>query len=707
MRRPFLAAALLAAALAIARAAEPVRVSLQLRWDHQFQFAGYYAADWMGYYEEEGLSVEIRPSIRNGEILQAVREVSEGRADFGIGAADVLVGIDRGDPLVIVSSFFQKSGAAYFALESTPLESLADLARLTLARLPNDLIDIEFQAAFREEGIRIEGLASIPLEAGFEDMTSGRAGALPGYVITFPFALEQAGIRYRYLTPAQFGINFYGDSVFTTSAFLGKRRATVDAFVRASIKGWVYALEHPREIAEIIARDLPNTSFRGDVASYNRFQAREVPKLMEYPVVEPGHVNPGRWQAMYDHLLRLGIVDHPRKAESFVYVAQTYKAERLQRLTLAAAVAAVAALLLGVASLLWVFVLHRTVALRTAEIRRAKEKLEKAQHYSRIGSWTWDIKADRLEWSDEMYNIFGIDRSGFTGSLPDVIARAIHPDDREKVEASNESVARKGAPIPVEYRIIKPDGRIRTVWAEAGELVRDERGRPASLSGFVQDITERKAVEQDLQRSLAEKDALLAEVHHRVKNNLNVISSLLDLQALRLRTPDEALEAFKASRDRIKTMAAVHDAIYASKDFACVDLAGYIESLGLRLLGSFGAGDRVTLATRADEILLSVNESVPLALILHELITNALRHAFPGERRGRIDIRVSLLPNARRELTVADDGVGIAEEHRNPPRASLGLTIVDLLVKQLDGSLEIAREEGTRVTVQFPGKGCP
>jgi PAS domain S-box-containing protein len=129
-------------------------------------------------------------------------------------------------------------------------------------------------------------------------------------------------------------------------------------------------------------------------------------------------------------------------------------------------------------------------------------RLRKAQHFAHMGSWTWNIKTGQLLWSDEMYNIFGLDKNTFTGVITDVIAQAIHPDDRAEVDRSNLSVIQYGIPIPLEYRIIWPDGTVRTVWAEAGELIRDEKGAPALLSGTVQDITERKQTELALQNQM-------------------------------------------------------------------------------------------------------------------------------------------------------------------------------------------------------------
>jgi len=141
-------------------------------------------------------------------------------------------------------------------------------------------------------------------------------------------------------------------------------------------------------------------------------------------------------------------------------------------------------------------------------LRKSESNLKKAQHFAHTGSWMWNIKTNELEWSDEMYHIFGINKETFSGVISDVIARSIHPDDRYKVEQSNLSVINETKPIPLEYRIIWPDGSEHVVWAEAGELILDETGHPSVLSGTVQDITLRKQAEQDIRQRVTELELL-------------------------------------------------------------------------------------------------------------------------------------------------------------------------------------------------------
>ncbi|MCE1253617.1 MAG: MASE1 domain-containing protein [Anaerolineae bacterium] len=139
------------------------------------------------------------------------------------------------------------------------------------------------------------------------------------------------------------------------------------------------------------------------------------------------------------------------------------------------------------------------------ELRYSEENLKKAQKVAHVGSWVWNLKINSLEWSDEMFHIFGINRETFNGNLADVIARSIHPDDRDKVNESNRSVIEKQIAVPLEYRIVWPDGSVHTVWGEAGEMIKNETGQVVYLNGIVQDITERKKAEEEIKL----KDRLL------------------------------------------------------------------------------------------------------------------------------------------------------------------------------------------------------
>jgi two-component sensor histidine kinase len=213
--------------------------------------------------------------------------------------------------------------------------------------------------------------------------------------------------------------------------------------------------------------------------------------------------------------------------------------------------------------------------------------------------------------------------------------------------------------------------------------------------------------EERLIRNLSEKEILLSEVHHRVKNNLNIISSLLSLQASTIKTPDKAIAAFRNSCDRIMAMSLVHEELYKSRDFAGVDMSEYIATLTKQLVSAYATGDDVCLRMDAHGVRLSVNESVPCGLILNELITNAFKYAFPDGRRGSIRIDMKETEDSFIELEVADDGVGFPKESLDrdgEESGSLGHTLVRILVQQLDGTMAVSTDRGTTFRIRFPKK---
>ncbi len=203
-----------------------------------------------------------------------------------------------------------------------------------------------------------------------------------------------------------------------------------------------------------------------------------------------------------------------------------------------------------------------------------------------------------------------------------------------------------------------------------------------------------------LQAALADKEVLFKEVHHRVKNNLQVISSLLRLQAAELDEPARA--GFQESLSRIQSMGLVHELLYRSDEPARIDFAAYLRSLGESLAQSYGLEARgIRIGVRADSIRLDLDTVMPLALLVSELVSNALKHAFPGDRAGRIDVSAERAPAGLR-LVVQDDGVGLAEDPDANDDSSLGMQIVRALACQLGAELQVQTGAGTCFTVTVP-----
>lgn len=231
----------------------------------------------------------------------------------------------------------------------------------------------------------------------------------------------------------------------------------------------------------------------------------------------------------------------------------------------------------------------------------------------------------------------------------------------------------------------------------------NEQGKVAKVAIWARDITTHKQAEAQLQASLQEKTVLLREIHHRVKNNLQIISSLLDMQALNVSDP-LTLQALQDSQNRVRAMAFVHERLYQSPDLASIDLADYVHDLASHLLGAYaGQVSGITLNVQADDLSLGPDVAIPCGLIINELVSNALKHAFPGDRDkgGQISIAIRAEEDDQLILIVSDDGIGLPPDVAPSDAPSLGLQLVAMLTRQLGGTITLDRSEGTTYRITF------
>jgi PAS domain S-box-containing protein len=484
--------------------------------------------------------------------------------------------------------------------------------------------------------------------------------------------------------------------------------------------------------------------------------------------------------------------------------------------------------------------LERKVTERTAQLEKtynslkeSERRLSEAQRIAHIGNWENDLVFGEVYWSDEMYRIFGCNpQEDITYNK---FLSYIHPDDRDYVHYSTLE-AFKGKIYATNYKIIRPDGEERIVYAEK-EIIFDENNNPLRMRGTVQDVTERKKAEEEIQNLanivessndaigtisldgiitswnegaeqvygylteeiLGKNVSILAqshlmnetkklselvkqgdkirdfettrlrkdgkviyvsftlspvfnihgkltaisfisrditkrkeaenalsnieiarkkEIHHRIKNNLQVISSLLDLQAVKFSNREfikesEVLEAFRESQDRVISMALIHEELYKGRGFETLNFSSYIEELANNLFLTYRLEDiDISLNMDLEEnIFFDVDIAIPLGMIINELVSNSFKYAFPGRNEGKIRIRLHRENNRENEskksesttftLTVSDDGIGIPENFDFEELDSLGLQLVISLVDQIDGEIELRRNNGTEFTINF------
>jgi len=270
----------------------------------------------------------------------------------------------------------------------------------------------------------------------------------------------------------------------------------------------------------------------------------------------------------------------------------------------------------------------------------------------------------------------------------------------EKARQGYQEVFREGFVQDYPLEIQHQDGYITPVLYNAS-VYRDESGDVVGVFAAARDITECKQAEDEIRKTLKEKEILLKEMHHRVKNNLMIISSLLNLQSGYIK--DKASQdIFKESQNRARSMALIHERLYHSTDLKRIDFGDYISSLATELFHTYNADPGfIKLNINVENILLDINTAIPLGLIVNELITNSLKHAFPKGNKGEINVDFHPI-DGHYEFTVKDNGIGFPEYIDFQNTDSLGLQLINSLTSQIDGEIELDRNNGTEFKIKFP-----
>ncbi|MCX6685060.1 MAG: PAS domain S-box protein [Methanoregula sp.] len=253
-----------------------------------------------------------------------------------------------------------------------------------------------------------------------------------------------------------------------------------------------------------------------------------------------------------------------------------------------------------------------------------------------------------------------------------------------------------------EYRIIDREGKEHFVLSRGSPLY-DQSGNVISWVGIHLDITERRRYENRLESSLREKEVIIKEVHHRVKNNMQVISGFLLLQSNYIDDP-LAVEKLNECQRRIKTMALVHEKLYQSKSLEFINTADYIQSLVSDLMESYTISTEIDLKMNIEQVNINLDTAIPCGLIINELVTNALKYAFKDRPTGKIILDLHLGADHRFTLIVQDNGVGLPSDYEARSAASLGMQLVKVLIRQLGGEMNISNEKGARFEISFPEK---
>lgn len=330
--------------------------------------------------------------------------------------------------------------------------------------------------------------------------------------------------------------------------------------------------------------------------------------------------------------------------------------------------------------------------------KRAEEALAASEERFRfaldaaggIGTWDWDVVANRVFTDPGFAITYGLDPAqASTGLTVEDYVSGIHPEDRVRVEAAIAQAVATGGDYRMEYRIIGHGGVERWVLAR-GRCFLDTGGGPVRFPGVTMDITERKRAEAALTEALEVKEVLLAEVNHRVKNSLQLVSSLLSLQAARTSNP-ELRTGLAEARGRIGVVAQVHRRLYQAGTHGRIDdLAGFLRDLCVDAVAALDREDKIQFLAELPSAPISalIDRAVPLALIVSELVTNAVKYAYPGDEKGVVRFALSPASEGGLLVTVEDDGIGLPDDFNLNRSGSVGMRVITTLARQLRGRLE-------------------
>ncbi len=460
-------------------------VTLQLKWTHAFQFAGYYAALEKGYYREAGLNVLLR---EGGPYIDPVASVLAGNAQYGVGTSSLLLARKAGQPVVVLAVVFQHSPLVLLVRRGDATQGIPGIRDLAGKRVMLEPQSDELIAYLKQEGITLDQLVQVPLGHAehYEELIQGDVDAISAYDTYEPYYLDRAGSAYQTYSPRMGGIDFYGDNLFTTEQELEAQPQRVRAFRDASLRGWRYAMEHPEEIADLIVAKYSRQHPR----DFYRFEAQRMAPLLRADLVEVGYMNQIRWRHIAKTYADLGLLPPDFSLEGFLYEPDTPPdlTKLFIALALLTAVSAIA---------LYIYRVNRRLALALAEKSRSEERHRIIFQTSPSAGLVWRAGFIVTDWNRQAESLFGWTREEVLGKrFVDFLLPAA---ERDRLAPKLSDLDQEQDLLPA-HRIndnLTRDGRVLTCeWFNA--WLPERHGEPREVVSLANDITERRRLEEQI-----------------------------------------------------------------------------------------------------------------------------------------------------------------------------------------------------------------
>lgn len=488
---------------ALPAAAQLRPVTLQLKWVHQFQFAGYYAALEQGYYRDAGLAVSFREH-RHGTTVEA--EVVDGRADFGVSSAETLLHYQHGDPVVVLATIFQHAPNVLLHRADSGMTGPADLRGKRVMLPPTPVPALQVMLA--RHGIGEGDIIVQQLSGNLEDLINGKTDAISAYLTTQPMVMERYGIPAAVMNPADHGVDFYGDCLITSRRLSEDEPELVEAFVRASLRGWDHAMANPEDTAALIhQRYAPDKSVESLLREATIMRGLILPE-----VVDTGTMSRARWERIAGECLAAGLLDRVRPLDGFFHTPADQRGlgwmdEGRPYLLGTGAAVALAILVLALVARGQ----RRSIRARTRQLERNRESLRQVIDLVPNMVYAKDRDGRFLLVNRAMADVLGSTVEQLTGTTESTA----HPD-REQARrrlADDRMVFDSGYPIvTLEEPFRHRDGSLHWLQTTRLPYISADTGEPAVL-GLSVDITERKLTEETLRNNEARFRAIFDQTY--------------------------------------------------------------------------------------------------------------------------------------------------------------------------------------------------
>jgi diguanylate cyclase (GGDEF)-like protein/PAS domain S-box-containing protein len=475
---------------AAANSAQKVR--LQLKWRHQFQFAGYYAAVTQGFFEDEGLQVEL---LEGSPGIDPVASLISGKADFAVDSPAILIKRQEGRPLVALAAIFQHSPSVMMTLKDSRLDSPHDLRGKRI--MMTSATDPECLAMLVSEGVALESLTMVPHSWSIDDLVSGKVDAMSAYLTSEPYHMQERGVPAAFIRPINYGVDFYGDCLVSTEEQVKKHPERVEAFLRAVQRGWRYAMENPQELAQLI-----RVRYSSELSmEHLLFEATTMRRLIRPDFVEIGHMNPERWRHIADLYVNLGMMSPDYDLSGFLYpeFKENLQARKQQTIRMTLIVLGVFFFVgTGITAMLFFFNarLSRQVQERTAALTASERSFRAFFEMASVGVAQFEGVSQRfIKVNQKFSDLTGYSATELGQLTPHDL---VHPDDwQASRDAMQSLVAKTHKEITLEKRYVRKDGTffwglatISPLWGKADH--------PEFYLAVVRDISMRKKAEEKL-----------------------------------------------------------------------------------------------------------------------------------------------------------------------------------------------------------------